>query len=176
MVSGLAAFVAVALISAAPASAGYLSLGIGQGADLHGEMDTRFQREDDSNSGRLAVGQRTGPLAIEAALSGSDIGETRSVSLSIDLKLYKSLVGPLDLYGRGGIGKTWLEHPFAGDDDYAGRNKQLGVGLELGFNAPVGQLGLFVDLSRQWLDLSANGQGELEGELDMLQVGVAVGL
>jgi hypothetical protein len=157
------------------AHAGYLTLGVGEGATLRGDFSRDHEQARDSASGRVGVGQRLGRLALEAALSGSDVGATRAVSLSLDLKIYQGLGGGLAVYGRGGIGRSWLDQPFA-DAGFEGRNQQLGVGLELAFDAPIGHLGVYIDVSRQRLDLTGAAQARVVGELDALQLGVSVGL
>jgi hypothetical protein len=173
--AGVLACAVAALAASSTAHAGYLTLGIGDGASLHGDLSRDYDQSEDSTSGRVGVGQRFGPLALEAAVSGSDVGDTRALSLSLDIKVYGDLGGGLEIYGRAGIGRAWLDYPFA-EGGYEGRNKQLGGGLQLAFDAPIGYLGVYLDLSRQYLDLAGADRRRLTGELDVVQLGVSVGL
>ncbi len=162
---------------ASPAAAGgYITVGLGNAADLRGDFAAQYDSSAEGDSGRVGVGQRFGPLAIEANVMGTDLEDDRSYSLSVELKYHYDLGGGLELVGKGGLGKTWINVPDPLDDKdgVSGRSKQLGLGLQYGFKGPIGQMAIWADYTRQYLELS--GDSILEGELDMMQLGLTVGL
>jgi hypothetical protein len=174
--AGPLAIATLVTLAAAPVASagGYVSLGIGDGADLHGDLGARYTTDGDTSLGRLAVGQRTGPFAIEASLFGTDLrsagGDTRTLSLGVDVKYFHKLGGGFELFGRGGLNKTWL-------DDHAGRGKLLGAGVQYRFTTGLlGEAAVFADLSRQFLELHDEAAPAIDGEIDMLQFGLSVGL
>lgn len=167
---------AVLLAAAAPAAAGpYLGLGVGTAPALGDQMP--FQPS--SRSGRLELGQRLGPLAIEGAVAGFELvsaraAEYRSVSLSGGGKLFFNLQGQLDAFVRGGVERTWLTS--AGDmTDYSGDGVYYGGGAELRLALPVGATSLWIDYSRHQATLTS-GKAEVDGSSGMWTVGLSVGL
>ena len=172
----------VGLAWASPAIAGgYMSIGIGEGADLQGDLAAAFDTEGDARNGRLAIGQRTGPIAIEAGLFGTDLigvdGAYSAVALGVDVKLFHTLSGSFELYGKGGLNKTWL----LGRDDqgtsFAGRGKQLGIGVQYSLSTGlIGQAALWVEGSRTYVSMDDDAGAQLDGEIDMLNLGVSFGL
>src|SRR5688572_25429226 len=136
--------VLIALLSSsslAHADGGYAGGGIGPGAGLAGEISTAF-RSDESMNARVSIGQRVGPVALEASLFGAGLvgrgdfagrgTEYDTVSLGVDLKYFFGLVGPLEFYPKLGLNKTWLT---GGRDglDYDGIGWDLGLGLQYNF-------------------------------------------
>jgi hypothetical protein len=184
--AGLLSLLLVTLAWASPATAGgYMSIGIGEGADLQGDLAGQFDTDDSSSSGRLAIGQRTGPIAVEAALFGTEMygldGDFSTVSLGVDVKYFYGLGANFELFGKGGLNKTWL----VGDGqstDMAGRGKQLGLGVQYRFTTGlIGQAALWLEASRTYVTLDGDtGQtalySHLEGEIDMINLGVSFGL
>jgi hypothetical protein len=180
--AGLA--LAVIALAAAPAAAGgYVSLGIGQGAHLEGEMAERFSTEGSTPSGRLALGHRTGPIAIEASMFGSgleDAGQDHTtLAFGAAAKLFVPLVSRFELYGRAGLNRTWIK---SRDDDapdlgYSGRGYDIGGGLQFSFSPfPPFDAAIWVDYTRHTVGLQRDGAASLDGSLDMVMVGITVGM
>ena len=169
----------------ARAQAGYVSAGIGGGANLGGTIGTSFQTEE-SSSGRVGIGQRIGPVAVEASLFGAGmIGQSNYVgvgqeydtlSAGVALKYYVSLAGPLELYGKGGINKTWLQEPDGSPHDYDGRGWDLGGGLQFSFAGILNRTGIWLDFTHQETELRDADKAELDGSVRMLTLGLSVGI
>jgi hypothetical protein len=176
-------FSALAASAASAAAQGYVSIGIGHGAELGGDFDDSYRSEEGAASGRLAIGQRRGPLALEATLFGTDLsqqegaGELATLALGVDLKYHVGIAGSLEGYLRGGINKTWLRAKEPSIDlGYSGRGYDYGVGLQYTFKpGPLFHAGLWLDFTRQVVTLEESGQAPLDGELDMVTIGVTIG-
>lgn len=172
----------VTLLGAAPAFAGgYFSLGVGDDATLHGDLAQQFDTDSDTQHARLAIGQRTGPIAIEASMFGTGLrgvnGDYRTVSLGVDIKYFYGLGGNFELFGKGGLNKTWLQGTDDQGGDASGRGKLLGVGVQYRFTTGlVGEAAVWLDLSRQFVELSGAQTATLDGEIDMMNIGLSVGL
>lgn len=165
----------------AHADGGYVSAGAGPGAGLSGNISSVFDTSDSMNA-RLSIGQRIEPLALEASLFGAGMvgrgefaGEGReydTVSLGVDLKYYLTLVGPLELYPKIGLNRTWLT---GGRDaiDYDGWGWDLGAGAQLSFE----RIGIWLDFTHQRTNLRSDNDvytRHLDGRLNMLSLGLAV--
>jgi len=162
--------------------AGTCRRGAGPGAGLGGNLATPF-RTDDSLNAHVAIGQRIEPLAIEASLFGAGLvgrgdfaGEGReydTVSLGVDLKYFIGLVGPLEIYPKIGLNRTWLT---GGRDqyDYDGWGWDLGAGLLYSFDV----VGVYLDFTHQRTSLTDDNRAlpnrNLDGHLNMLSLGLAV--
>jgi hypothetical protein len=174
----------LALASSAHAGGGYLSGGIGGGAGLDGNIATSFQT-DDSNSARFSLGQRIGPVALEASLFGAGLvgrqqfvgygSEYDTLSLGVDLKYYFSLVGPLELYPKIGINKTWLLEPSDSQHDYDGTGWDIGGGVQFTFDTAASMVAIWLDYTQQRTDLRDPGKRDLDGRVSMLTLGLSVG-
>jgi len=174
---------ATAIVGATtPAVAGgYLSVGIGEGADLQGDLAAEFDTNGDASNGRIGIGQRTGPVAIEASLFGTDMvgvdGDYSTVSLGVDVKLFHTLAGSFEVYGKGGLNKTWLVARDDQGNGMSGRGKQLGLGVQYRFTTGlIGEAALWLEGSRTYVDLSDDAGARLGGQIDMLDIGVSFGL
>lgn len=184
--SAALATLAAATLLAAPAHAGggYVSLGVGE-SNLAGELDSRFA-DDESSAMRLSLGQRFGNFALEASLFGSDFagdsaftgsGAHSTLSLGVDLEYYFFHTGPLELYGRGGLNKTWLQAPATqADHHYEGTGWDLGVGAQLGIDLPIAQFAIWGELNHQETELREGNKPHLDGSIQTMMVGVTVGL
>jgi hypothetical protein len=166
----------------AHADGGYVGLGAGPGAGLAGNISSAFDTEDSMNA-RLSLGQRLGPLALEASLFGAGLvgqndfaGQGReydTVSLGVDLKYFFGILAtPLELYPKIGLNRTWLT---GGRDalDYDGWGWDLGAGLQLSFE----QIGIFLDFTHQRTKLRSDNNvytRNLDGRLNLLSLGVSV--
>ena len=167
----------------AHADGGYVGLGAGPGAGLAGNISNAFDTEDSMNA-RLSLGQRLGPLALEASLFGAGLigqnddfagrgREYDTVSLGVDLKYFFGILAtPLELYPKIGLNRTWLT---GGRDalDYDGWGWDLGAGAQLSFD----RIGIWLDFTHQRTNLrSDNGlyTRRLDGNLNLLALGVSV--
>jgi hypothetical protein len=170
-------------LSAAHAD-GYVSLGVGSRAALSGELGSHFQSEGIS-AGRLALGYRSGNLAIEAVAFGNGLGAMSSeadmatASLGIDLKYHLHLVLGLEGYARAGLHRTWLAQNGEAESlmtGYQGNGHVLGGGLQYELEAlPVADTSLWADYSRQEFDLTNEAQQTMSGTADVITVGVSLG-
>jgi hypothetical protein len=179
----LAATLAVTLATGtAWADGGYVAAGAGPGAGLDGNIAGAF-RTNDSLNARLSLGHRMGPVALEASLFGAgmvgrgefagDGREYDTMSLGVDLKYFIGIVGPLELYPKIGVNKTWLT---GGRDslDYDGIGWDLGLGLQYSFE----RIGLWIDFTHQRTNLRDDNRAlpnrNLDGNLNMLALGLSV--
>ncbi len=165
---------------------GYVALGMGSEAELTGDFANNFNTDGASN-GRFAIGQRTGPIAVEASIFGTDLygpaGASHStLAVGVDLKYFVSLSGPIEGYGRAGLNKTWL----ADDEEttmpsMSGRGYNFGAGLQYSFRLlPLGEVAVWLDYTHQTMNLFEESQSTsrstLEGAANLMTVGVSVGL
>jgi len=181
----LAAPVLYAVLSAAGvahADGGYVSAGAGPGAGLGGDISTVFTTSESMNA-RLSLGQRFNQLAFEASLFGAGLvgdhdfsghgTEYDTLSLGVDLKYYFGLIGPLELYPKIGLNRTWLT---GGRDqyDYDGVGWDLGGGLQYSFE----RVAIWLDFTHQRTNLRDDNRAlpnrSLDGRLNMLSLGLAV--
>ncbi|RMH44202.1 MAG: hypothetical protein D6689_02995 [Deltaproteobacteria bacterium] len=175
---------AAAALFVAPAGAsagGYVSVGVGDGAELDGDLAAGFSTDPQTDDYRLALGQRVGPIAIEAAVYGSELrggaGDAAIVSAAVDLRAYHGLGAGFELFARGGVNKTWLR-PGGDAPDLAGRGHQLGFGAQYRLTTGlIGEAALWLDVSRTYVDLiDGDAVAEVTGSYDLVQIGVSVGL
>lgn len=165
------------------AGGGYVSLGIGQ-SHLSGELDNRFS-DSGSDAVRFSAGQRFGSIALEASLFGSDFagdsattgtGSHNTLSLGVDLKYYFFGLGPLELFGRAGLNRTWLHARDSSlDERHQGNGWDIGLGAQLGIDLPMAQMALWGDLTHQQTDLRYPGEPSFDGGIQTAMAGVSVG-
>lgn len=164
----------------ARADGGYVGLGAGPGAGLDGNISTVFDTDDSMNA-RLVLGQHLGSFALEASLFGAgmvgrgefagDGREYDTVSLGVDLKYLIGLVGPLEIYPKIGLNRTWLT---GGRDaiDYDGWGWDLGGGVQLSFE----RFGIWLDFTHQRTNLRSDNDvytRHLDGRLNLLALGAS---
>ncbi len=182
------AIAAVAMLLATPGLAlagGYVSAGIGSDADLGGDFATHFS-SDDHRNGRVALGHRSGPLAIEGTYFGTGLSGSSPLSgyenlsthsLGVNARLILSLLGPIEGYVHGGLNQTWLR--FFGDDDgldHSGRGYLVGGGLQVTFEIlPLVDLSLWADYTHQSLRLTSDRAATLDGSIAMVNLGLTLG-
>lgn len=186
MRSFLAALAVVAASAATAHAGGYVAIGAGGDADLRGDLATHFTTEG-ASAGRLAVGQRFGPVALEAVFFGTDLHgasamtgqeDYSTMSLGVDLKYYIPLAGNLEAYVRGGLNKTWVVKGMHTEMDlgYSGRGWDLGAGLQYSFRLlPLLDAAIWADYNHQVMQLHQDGRQSLEGGANMLTIGVSLG-
>ncbi len=159
---------AVALVaaSASAASAGtYLGLGIGTAASPGG--DVAAMSSDGNRSGRLILGTRFGRLSIEGAASRYSLFN-RSLAIPYDgtmlagaLKYSLPLGNNFELFGRGGVQRTWLTTD-AQAREWSGNGWLLGAGFEYRLNLGLTGASLFVDYEHSSSTLETSSQMSLK--------------
>ncbi len=164
---------------------GYVGFGIGADAELTGEVSNHFTTGEDASSSRVLVGERFGALAVEGSIFGSQLrgasgfsgdGDFTTVSVGIDLKYYIGLMGGLEGYGKVGLNKTWLAGPEGmSEASHEGRGRSLGLGLQYNFNIALTEVGLWADYTSQDTELRSDDGPLLDGNIEMMNVGVSVG-
>lgn len=175
------------LALATPAAAGgYVALGLGSDAVLTGDLDRRFDSEA-TGSGRLALGVRHGPLALEASAFGSNVttplteepaprGDFNPLSLAVDVKYHVSLLPVVEAYARAGLSRTWVMGEDLTSVTHTGRGHALGGGLQLPFRSlAVVQAALWVDYTRHTTRLTSARGDAVEGNAHMLMLGLSLG-
>lgn len=165
LVVGLTAAFLVALPAAAHAGS-YVSGGLGTSPDVGGDVSVMLDTEG-HNTGRLVLGQKIGPAAIEGGLSGFHIDTGTAVTASVALKLQTQISGALGLFARGSLDHTWVS---ADTMELDGTGHTLGLGLDYGVSA-LADGGLWLELDRQYLDLDGS-----KGTADTVMLGLRFGL
>ena len=184
-VIAITGFVFVLGAAQSAAAGGYVALGIGSEAELTGDFANDFNTDGASN-GRFAIGQRTGPIAVEASIFGTDLygpsGVQRStVAVGVDLKYFVSLSGPIEGYGRAGLNKTWLaDAEETTMPSMSGRGYNFGAGLQYSFRLlPLGEVAVWLDYTHQTMNLfeesESTSRSAMEGAANLMTVGVSVG-
>jgi hypothetical protein len=183
----MALVVPLAMATSANAG-GYVGLGLGFDAVLTGELDEHFDAEA-TGSGRLALGMRFGPVALEASAFGARFsslapmsddsarGDFTPLSLGVDLKYYLSLLPRVEPYARGGLNRTWMMRPELGAmATHSGRGYALGGGVQLPFRAlMLVQAAIWADYTMHVTSLESPAGDVVQGSAHMLMLGVSVG-
>ena len=175
------ALVLASLAIAAPAAhaSSYFLLGIGPRPGAGGELGDVV--DGDSRSVRFGAGQRIGPIGLEGTAFGADLvgtggdGFTRgreysTLSVAGDLKGFFPVLGPIEIFGKAGLNYTWVN-----GNDYSGSGWDLGGGAQFVLELPLGYAAVWVDYTYQNLGLSDDTR-DIDGSLDMVMVGVSLGL
>jgi hypothetical protein len=154
---------------------GYVSAGIGTAPDLGGDVGTMLSA--DGHAGRLVLGHKLGPAAIEAGLggfgvtgygpSGAPVNGT-ALSADIALKLQATLTGHLGFFARGSLDRTWVSSDSM--DSMSGSGHTLGLGLDYGVDF-LASGGVWLEADRQYLDLA-----DRPGTADTVMLGLRFGL
>jgi hypothetical protein len=169
------------LAAAAPAAhaSSYALLGIGPKAGTGGDLGD--SADGDSRSARFGLGQRIGPVALEGSIFGADLigsggrgfaagREYWTLSLGLDLKAFFTIVGPIELFGKAGLNQTWVQ-----GNDLDGTGWDLGAGAQFVLDMPLGYAAIWADFTHQSMGLG-DGARDFDGSLNMLMVGVSLGL
>ncbi len=176
-------FATVAAPSGSALAERYVSLGTGSTA-LGGDLQASF---DDESSGayRLAMGQRFGPLALEASIFGSDFagsspeagnGDFSTFSLGVDLKYHLGLLGPVEGYLKAGLNKTWLSSSDERPYDHRGTGYDLGVGVQWNLNLGAISGALWLDFTHYETELrSPEFARTFDGALGVTMIGASIG-
>lgn len=172
----------------APASAsagGYIGLGFGANAKLHGDMADHFTTTD-TTAGRITLGHRGGPLAIEGSIYGTQLNstdarisgtETSAMSAEIGLKYFFNLQGRLEAYLGGGLNKTWIgdQNSDFMDGGYSGNGYSASVGLQYNLEAVLTRASIWLDYTHLQSSLTAASRPDLEGGTRTLSLGLSFG-
>lgn len=174
-----ASLLAILALQPVAGASTYALLGFGPKAGVGGDLGDAY--DGDTRTARFGLGQRIGPVALEGSMFGADLiapggRESTTFSLGLDLKGYVSLVGPLELFGKGGLNHTWLV-----GDDYSGSGWDLGAGVQFTLDLPVGYAAVWVDYTYQNTGLSSDADSapassDIDGSLNMVMVGGSLGL
>lgn len=189
LASTLLAFATLALAAQPARATGYyFGVGMGDGAELQDDLALAFDTRDQI-SGRVVLGRRVGPWALEGSFFGTDMEGTydgvpySTLSLGIGVKYYLPLTGRLELYVRGGLNQTTVaagpgyEYAGATADGLNGRGYDYGTGLQYAWRPlPRIQMSVWVDLNRQVLRLNREAGGDsLDGRMEMVTFGFSFG-
>jgi hypothetical protein len=152
---------------AATADRASFGVGLGPGHHVDGDLARRFS-SDGEVSGRFVLGLRRDNLAFEASFFGTDLHaadapatideeslDFSTFSLGAGLKQYLPLSANVELYGRLGLDRTWLE-PIPGRakaPSFAGWGLDYGTGIEAGTSGPVFGVRGWIDLGRHHVSL-----------------------
>lgn len=173
--------VVTALVAtSASASAGtYLGLSIGTDPGVNDQFLASTTATPEGRSLRGLVGFRFGNFAIEGALNGFGVrlptfGAQRVYQGSVAGKLSVPLPNNFEVFGRGGLERTWLN---IGDEryNYMGDGYLLGAGFELRLNAVLANASLFVDYTIHHATLRSTTQ-EVDETSRIWALGFTVGI
>ncbi len=183
----IAAILAVLVLGTGAAHADtYLSLGVGSEAVLGGELENEFHT-DQVSTGRIAVGHRQAGFAVEAVGFGTGLrmsedslseSSARSISIGVDVKYHIGILAGLEGYGRAGLHKSWLssdDESFTGGD-FDGSGHIFGLGLDYVFPVPVVAATVWLDYSHQTMTLQDAFARTMNGTVDMITVGMSIGI
>lgn len=165
--------------STSVASAGtYLGIGIGTSAD--GSLGDSDTVEGAGRSGRLMLGSRFGRLSIEGQASRFDLmfaggGAYESTQLGAGLKANVPLGNNFELFGKGGVQRTWLNLDGTAYD-LAGNGWFLGGGIEYRLDLAVTAASIFVDYQYSSTTLTNERMLEVDGSSGMWTLGATVSL
>lgn len=136
--------------TASSASAGtYVGLGIGT-APATSTNTEAVSTQSDGRSGRLLVGYRLGPISVEGSAGRfgvifNDSYQFNDTQLGLGLKLNHGLGSGFEVYGRGGVQRTWLTSGMGAAYDADGKGYYLGAGVEYRINLLLAGGSIFVD-------------------------------
>jgi hypothetical protein len=176
--------IALVLIPITARADSYITLGIGDAPGLNGGVNTMFDRDTGGHSSRIAIGQRFGIVGLEADWVGADMMRAStsehwdSSSLGVSAKLFLPIFWRLELYGRGGLSRTWV----GADDEgtrFAGNGHVLGAGLNLDLGIPsILSAALWTEYDRHSLELHDRSKvmDPIDGSFDTFMVGLSIGI
>jgi hypothetical protein len=179
----LAAVALVAASATAASAEAYLGLGIGTTASVGGDM-TSFQG-DGSRSGRLILGSRFGRFSVEGngtrfGLIGNSVAY-QADQLAAALKYSFPLGNNFEVFGRGGLERTWLSTDAMTRQNFAGNGYLLGAGFEYRLDLAVAAGSIFVDYTRTATGFSgdsadASRMPTLDGTASMWTLGLTLSI
>lgn len=165
------------------ASAGtYLGVGVGSeasGSGTYGRNDVSMDGYD--RSGRLMLGTRFSKLSVEAQGSRFDVAFNNNAydatQLALALKLSIPLGNNFEVFGKGGVQRTWLSFNGTNSDmDAAGSGLLFAAGFEYRFNLVATAASLFVDYQHSDSGYRNGKMVEFDGTSSMWTLGATVSL
>jgi hypothetical protein len=179
MKSACLAVILVAASATASSAGTYVGLGVGSSASIGG--DSTAITSDGGRSGRLIVGQSFGRLSIEGA--GTRYGAFYQkagydgTALAIAARLTFPVSGPIALFGRGGLQRTWLSTSRANMTSFSGNGYLLGAGVEYDFHVSVlGGGAIFADYERADSTFQGSAGRSFDFNASMWTLGVTLSL
>ncbi len=181
----LRAALALTLVAAsgAVANAGvYLGVGIGTAADTNASSPTNemIALQGNGRSWRLLAGYRFGRFAIEASgeqlpliLNSAGYGDTQ---LALQAKYSFPLGNNFELFGRGGVQRTYLNTSAQGALNASGNGWLLGAGIEYRLNAVLAGGSIFVDYEHAETSVQNDQPDKYDTKIGMLMLGVTLSL
>lgn len=155
----LLALVIVASTAAAAHAGTYIGVGVGTGASMGDDAGNTY--EADGRSARLALGYRIGPFSIEGMYSGYGVVVDHQASAAYDVRnlqiagKYNFALGDnFELFGRLGLLRSDLNARDQSTLDTNGDGYTLSVGAEYKVNLVLSGLGIYMDWTRNSVDLS----------------------
>lgn len=164
----------VLLGSSAIASAeSYVSVGVGGGPAVHGDLRMATGDGDGGNQ-RLALGIGISRLAVEGSLSRFGLGGSTATAAGAHLRLRFPVRGGLGAFGRVGLERVWLGSDLGPRSMSSPADGPVGgLGLEYRLSAPVlGEAALWAEVSADRLDTG----GGHSGGVRLWTAGLSVGL
>jgi hypothetical protein len=176
----LALAAALLVASTSLASAGtYVGLGIGTSAG--GSMNGTDTVDGGGRSGRLMIGSRFGKLSIEGQGGRFDMqfpaSRYEASELGVGLKLNVPIGNNFELFGRGGIERTWLTATTSANMDAAGNGWFLGGGVEYRLNLGLTAASLFLDYQRTTTSVTADANmAQFDASAGMFTLGATLSI
>jgi hypothetical protein len=137
----------------------YVSVGVGGGPAVHGDLRMAASGEGDGANERLALGIGVSRLSVEGSLSRFGLGSSTATAAGAHLRLRFPVRGGFGLFGRVGLERVWLgtDLPSMSSpvDGTVG-----GLGLEYRLSAPLlGEAGIWAEVSGDRLDTGGGHTG-----------------
>ena len=176
MVKRLAPIVIVAALAGSASAGTYVGLGIGK------PTVTNDGNDDFATSGRshrVMLGVRLGRVSVEAAYTGYDLvpalgtGPVDSRSLSAALKLNLPLGNNFEAFARGGVLHTRIGESGA-SMSMSGNGYTFSGGFEYGLDLGLARAALFVDSTRNLVELSSDDMRTIDQTASLWTLGFAV--
>jgi hypothetical protein len=180
--AGIALVLTVGASTAASAGT-YIGLGIGSeatgSATRAGGLDAGSMSGYE-RSGRLMLGTRLSKLSVEGQGSRFDVSFDangyQATQLGLALKLNLPLGHNFEVFGRGGVQRTWLTQSFSSMHDAAGNGWVAGGGFEYRLNLGVTAASIFVDYQRSQTDFTNDYMLQWQGTSSMWTLGATLAL
>jgi len=169
----LGIYLTAILGSLAVASAeSYVSVGVGGGPAVRGDLRMAATGDGDGGNQRLALGIGVSRLAVEGSLSRFGLGSSTATAAGAHLRLRFPVRGGFGVFGRVGLERVrgdpqrlLLSSPADGTVG--------GLGLEYRLSAPLlGEAGIWAEVSADRLDTG----GGHTGGVRLWTAGLSVGL
>jgi hypothetical protein len=181
------AAIAVALVALPSVASAGAYVGLGIGTAPGGSWERTMGQADSGDvdgferTGRLFGGARFSKLSVEGqanrfAMSFGDARGYRGTQLGVGLKLNIPLGNNFEVFGKGGLARTWLSSMDGPTDDWAGNGWFLGVGVEYRLPLKVTSASLVLDYQRSSSSFDSDGNPgiQFDSSLGMWMLGATV--